>query len=106
MRRAARLAALALSIAVLSSCAAAIMPAAAGGSAGGGFAAGWFSNPANDLSITNDALKADAPLKALWCVENEPEPPAIEAYCQHIPTDVSQVPVTLIFMINASKASH
>lgn len=106
MRRAARLAALALNLAALSGCAALVVPAAAGGSAGGGFAAGWFSNPANDFSLTNDALKADAPLKALWCVENEPEPAAIEAYCQHIPVDVSQVPVTLIFMINASKASH
>lgn len=75
---------------------------AAAGSGGAGFAAGYFSNPSNDLQIFNDALKVDAPLKALWCIQHESViGPVLRAYCQHIPTDATQVLPTFIYMINA-----
>lgn len=91
----------------LGGCVALSAPALTGAGAGsGGFAAGYFASPANDLAVFNAALKADAPLKAAWCVTHEPLPPAVEAYCQHIPTDATQVPVTFIFMLDAGMADH
>lgn len=83
----------------------AVVAVGAKGAAGGagGFVTGWLSNPTNDLTLFNDTLKADAPLKALYCVTHEPLPPVWEAYCRHIPTDASQVPATFLYMLNASK---
>lgn len=77
--------------------------AAAGmGSGAGGFAAGYFASPSNDLALFNEALKLDAPVKALWCVDHASViGPAVRAYCEHIPVSAAEVPATFVYMIEA-----
>ncbi len=72
------------------------------GTGAGGFTAGWFANPGNDLAVFNTALKADAPLKMVWCIDHWSSLPApVLTYCQNIPTSADQVPVTLLKVISA-----
>jgi hypothetical protein len=68
---------------------------------GGGLVVGWLSTPANDLALLNAAMEADAPLKEAWCGAHRTLPPAIAAYCAHVPRSVDDLPRVINDMLGA-----
>lgn len=74
------------------------------GAGAGGFTLAELANPGTDLTLANDALKLDAPLKAAWCKAHPADQaahPGLAVYCAHIPTSVPEAIVTWALVVDA-----
>lgn len=76
-------------------------PFVGAGIGGGSFAAGWFTNPGNDIALLNAAMQVDAPFKYAWCAQHPSPPVAVAAYCANVPLSITDLPLTINKMIQA-----